>query len=69
MIKEFLDDLARKNKDAEINAQQYMKIDVNAGVIAKKPASSFRVGDIILLQPNERAPADLVLVWTKDKEG
>jgi phospholipid-translocating ATPase len=46
-----------------------MKIDVNAGIIAKKPASSFGVGDIIMLQPNERAPADLILIHTKDKEG
>ena len=46
-----------------------MKIDVNAGVISPAAASSFKVGDMILLQPNERAPADLVLVYTKDKEG
>ena len=69
MIKELSDDTARAKKDTEINDTKYMKIDVNAGLIAPAPASSFKVGDMILLQPNERAPADLVLVYTKDKSG
>ena len=49
MIKEAADDIARRNKDAEINAQKYMKIDVNAGLISPQPASSFVVGDMIML--------------------
>ena len=69
MIKELSDDVARAKKDTEINQTKYMKIDVNAGLIAPAPASSFGVGDMILLQPNERAPADLVLIYTKDKTG
>ena len=46
-----------------------MKVDLHAGIIAKRPASSFGVGDMVLLEPNQRAPADLVLVYTNDKEG
>ena len=69
MVKELSDDMSRRNKDYEINSCKYMKIDVNAGLIAKMPAESFGVGDMILLQPNERAPADLVLLHTTDKSG
>ena len=69
MIKEFLDDLARRNKDSEINAQEYMKVDITQGVATSKPSSSFAVGDMVLLNPNQRAPADLVLIYTKDQEG
>ena len=69
MIKELADDLARRAKDAEINAQKYWKIDMHGGKQVKAPADSFGVGDMILLEPNERAPADLVLIHTKDKTG
>ena len=62
MIKEFYDDLARKTKDAEVNSQSYLKVDMARGVAVQCDASKFAVGDIILLKPNERAPADLVLI-------
>ena len=42
---------------------------MHGGKQVKAPADSFGVGDMILLEPNERAPADLVLIHTKDKTG
>ena len=62
MIKEFYDDLARKTKDAEVNSQSYLKVDLARGEAVQCDASKFAVGDIILLKANERAPADLVLI-------
>jgi len=69
MIKEFFDDAARKTKDAEVNSQEYLKVDIARGEVVPCDASNFSVGDFILLKPNERAPADLVLLQTTDKEG
>jgi len=38
-------------------------------VIKKTEARSLKVGDLIVLHPNERAPADLLLLWTSDPSG
>ena len=56
MVKELSDDMSRRNKDYEINSCKYMKIDVNAGLIAKMPAESFGVGDMILLLQSNTPP-------------
>lgn len=35
----------------------------------KTESAKIKVGDLIILSPNERAPADLVLLWTSDPSG
>lgn len=69
MLKEFYDDRARYMKDTEINKTPYMELNLKGGVLKKCASSNIRVGDLIVLNPNERAPADMVLLWTSDPSG
>lgn len=69
MIKEFYDDLARYRKDAEINRTLYQQLNLQGGLIRNIESAKIKVGDLIILKPNERAPADLVLLWTSDPSG
>ena len=38
-------------------------------MIKKTESRNIKVGDLIVLNPNERAPADLLLLWTSDPSG
>lgn len=69
MIKEFYDDLARYRKDTQINRQPYQQLNLQGGLIRNIESSKIKVGDLIILHPNERAPADMVLLWTSDPSG
>ena len=69
MIKEFYDDLYRYRKDFEINASPFQALNLQGGVIRRIESHKIKVGDLIILHPNERAPADLVLLWTSDPSG
>ena len=39
------------------------------GTFKRISASNIRVGDIIILNQNERVPADMVLLYTTEKNG
>ena len=69
LIKEWFDDHARNTKDREINSTPYQQLYLEGGVIKKTEARNIKVGDLIVLNPNERAPADLLLLWTSDPSG
>ena len=47
----------------------FQQLNVEGGVIKKISSSSIKVGDFIILNPNERAPADMVIIWTSDPSG
>ena len=47
----------------------YQQLNLEGGVIKKTEARYIKVGDLIVLHPNERAPADLLLLWTSDPSG
>ena len=69
LIKEWFDDYARYKKDREINRSLYQQLYLEGGVIKKTESRNIKVGDLIVLNPNERAPADLLLLWTSDPSG
>ena len=56
-------------KDREINRAEFTTLNLEGGVIKRKTADTFSVGDLLILYPNERAPADIVLLWTSDPSG
>lgn len=47
----------------------YQQLNLEGGVIKKTESRYIKVGDLIVLNPNERAPADLLLLWTSDPSG
>ncbi|TFY61338.1 hypothetical protein EVG20_g7094 [Dentipellis fragilis] len=76
MGKEAYDDYKRNLRDREANSQQYLILEYDAHDIEDNvpssrsvPSSSLRVGDLIILQKNQRVPADVVLLRTSDHSG
>ncbi|KAA1475730.1 phospholipid-translocating P-type ATPase [Dentipellis sp. KUC8613] len=76
MGKEAYDDYKRNLRDREANSQQYHVLeydpqDIEDNVPSSRavPSSSLRVGDLIILQKNQRVPADVVLLRTSDQSG
>ncbi|THH33355.1 hypothetical protein EUX98_g813 [Antrodiella citrinella] len=76
--KEAHDDYKRNLRDREANSQRYLVLDSSSydppsphGVPHTRsiPSSSIAVGDLILLEKNDRVPADLVLLRTSDASG
>ena len=79
MGKEAYDDYKRHLRDNEANSAKYLILE-SSGIDAPSsldggphtkavPSSSIRVGDLILLEKNQRVPADLVLLRTSDSSG
>uniref|UniRef100_W8BYI8 Phospholipid-transporting ATPase n=2 Tax=Ceratitis capitata TaxID=7213 RepID=W8BYI8_CERCA len=68
--REAVDDLRRHQRDHEVNSQKYKRLTVNETPgYEMVPSSKLKVGDIIIVEKNERVPADLVLLRTSDKSG
>lgn len=69
MVKEWYDDSQRAQKDLAVNEASYLTLDFEGGVFKPMQSQHLKVGDYVVLHPNERAPADLVLLWTSDPSG
>ncbi|KAI0920746.1 hypothetical protein AcV5_010413 [Taiwanofungus camphoratus] len=77
MGKEAYDDYKRNVRDREANSQRYLILEPSTSDVEPDvgphtrsvPSSSLRVGDLVLLEKNQRVPADLVLLRTSDQSG
>lgn len=69
ICREACDDFRRYQRDREVNSQRYKRLVKNNEFIEFVPSSKIRVGDIIMIEKDERVPADLVLLRTSDKSG
>ncbi|CCM06450.1 uncharacterized protein FIBRA_08714 [Fibroporia radiculosa] len=83
MGKEAYDDYKRNLRDREANSARYLVFGSNHAASARStrnrdddsshtrsvPSSALRVGDFVLLEKNQRVPADLVLLRTSDQSG
>lgn len=74
--KEAYDDYKRHLRDREANSQRYLVLEpssyssVEGGPHTRSvPSSQIAVGDLVLLEKNQRVPADLVLLRTSDSSG
>lgn len=67
MIREAVDDFRRFVRDHEVNSQKYKKLTIHGAV--NVASSDIRVGDLILLEKNQRVPADMVLMRTSERAG
>ncbi|XP_039441902.1 probable phospholipid-transporting ATPase IIA isoform X2 [Culex pipiens pallens] len=69
ICREAVDDLRRHKRDREVNSQKYKRF----GGVDKPPelvsSSKLKVGDIVMVEKDERVPADLILLRTSDKSG
>jgi len=67
MIREAYDDFNRFLRDREINQQKYKKL-TRRGVVDVESAR-IKVGDLIVVEKNQRVPADMVLLRTAERAG
>jgi len=68
MIREAYDDIQRAYRDKEINSQSYTLLSEN-GRREQILSSELQVADIIIIQKNQRVPADVVILQTSDTSG
>lgn len=77
MGKEAYDDYQRHQRDTEANSQRYLVLEPSSDLDAEDigprtravPSSKLRVGDLVVLEKNQRVPADMVLLRTSDNTG
>lgn len=67
LMREAVDDFLRYKRDKAVNSQLYRVLTAD-GVIAL-PSSKIRVGDIIIVDKDQRVPADMVFLKTSEKNG
>lgn len=69
--KEAIDDIARRRRDAEANAEPYTVLSFDAGssqrlsstpVEIQKKSRDLKVGDVLKLEKNQRVPADVIIL-------
>ncbi|XP_037959710.1 probable phospholipid-transporting ATPase IIB isoform X3 [Teleopsis dalmanni] len=70
ICREAVDDLRRHQRDREVNSQKYKRLTSSESQSFELvPSSKLKVGDVIIVEKNERVPADLILLRTSDKSG
>jgi phospholipid-translocating ATPase len=67
IIKEAYDDYKRYLRDKDANGQRYTKL-TSAGPVSI-PSADIKVGDVIVLEKDQRVPADMILLRTAEHTG
>ncbi|XP_051526759.1 probable phospholipid-transporting ATPase IIB isoform X1 [Myxocyprinus asiaticus] len=67
MAREAVDEVRRCRRDKEMNSQLYSKLTVRGKVQVK--SSDIQVGDLIIVEKNQRIPADMIFLRTSEKTG
>ncbi|KAM5222127.1 putative phospholipid-transporting ATPase IIB isoform 2-T2 [Ctenodactylus gundi] len=67
ITREAIDEFRRFQRDKEVNSQLYSKLTVRGKVQVK--SSDIRVGDLIVVEKNQRIPSDMVFLRTSEKAG
>ncbi|XP_046875687.1 probable phospholipid-transporting ATPase IIB [Hypomesus transpacificus] len=67
MVREAVDEVRRYQQSKEMNSQLYSKLTVRGKVQVK--SSDIQVGDLIIVEKNQRMPADMIFLRTSEKNG
>ncbi|XP_052598627.1 probable phospholipid-transporting ATPase IIB isoform X3 [Peromyscus californicus insignis] len=67
IAREAIDEFRRFQRDKEMNSQLYSKLTVRGKVQVK--SSDIQVGDLIIVEKNQRIPSDMVFLRTSEKAG
>ncbi|KAF4798262.1 putative phospholipid-transporting ATPase IIB isoform X3 [Turdus rufiventris] len=65
VVREAVDEFRRYKRDKEMNSQLYSKLTVRGKVQVK--SSDIQVGDLIIVEKNQRIPSDMVFLRTSEK--
>ncbi|XP_032166607.1 probable phospholipid-transporting ATPase IIB isoform X3 [Mustela erminea] len=66
-MREAIDEFRRFQRDKEVNSQLYSKLTIRGKVQVK--SSDIQVGDLIIVEKNQRIPSDMVFLRTSEKAG
>lgn len=69
IFREAIDDFRRHQRDKEVNGQKYRRLVHGRESPELVPSSKLRVGDVVIVDKDQRVPADLVLLRTTEKTG
>ncbi|RUS73851.1 hypothetical protein EGW08_018395 [Elysia chlorotica] len=67
MCREAVDDYRRYLRDKEANSQKYKKLTKDG--VVQVPSSDIQVGHLIILEKDQRVPADMILLKTSEADG
>ncbi|KFM67837.1 putative phospholipid-transporting ATPase IIB, partial [Stegodyphus mimosarum] len=67
LIREAIDDFRRYRRDREVNYRKYRKL-TSRGVV-QVPSANIKVSDLIIVDKDQRVPADMVFLSTTEKSG
>ncbi|XP_054984045.1 probable phospholipid-transporting ATPase IIB isoform X2 [Sorex araneus] len=67
ITREAIDEFRRFQRDKEVNSQLYSKLTVRGKVQVQ--SSDIQVGDLIIVEKNQRIPSDMVFLRTSEKAG
>ncbi|GBM70525.1 putative phospholipid-transporting ATPase IIB [Araneus ventricosus] len=67
LIREAIDDFRRYRRDREVNYRKYRKL-TSRGVV-QVPSANIKVSDLIIVDKDQRVPADMVFLSTTEKTG
>uniref|UniRef100_A0A6I8NM74 Phospholipid-transporting ATPase n=1 Tax=Ornithorhynchus anatinus TaxID=9258 RepID=A0A6I8NM74_ORNAN len=67
IIREAVEEIRCYVRDKEVNSQIYSKLTARGTVKVK--SSSIQVGDLIIVEKNQRVPADMIFLRTSEKNG
>ncbi|XP_060030052.1 probable phospholipid-transporting ATPase IIB isoform X2 [Erinaceus europaeus] len=67
IIREAIDECRRFQRDKEVNGQSYTKLTARGRVQVQ--SSDIQVGDLILVEKNQRIPSDMIFLRTSEKAG
>ncbi|KAJ1726671.1 putative aminophospholipid-translocase, partial [Coemansia biformis] len=67
MGKELHDDFGRRRRDKEANSQKYQLLTSDGPRVV--PSAKLGVGDLVLIEKNQRVPADVLLLRTTESSG
>jgi len=68
LIREAVDDIRRWRRDREVNGQLYRKLEFD-GTTTSITSANIKVGDLIVVEKDQRVPADLVFLRTTASSG
>ncbi|XP_057360291.1 probable phospholipid-transporting ATPase IIB isoform X7 [Manis pentadactyla] len=67
ITREAIDEFRRFQRDKEVNSHLYSRLTVRGKVQVK--SSDIQVGDLIIVEKNQRIPSDMVFLRTSEKAG
>lgn len=65
--REAFDEICRFRRDKAVNSQLYQKLTPNGPLVI--PSSNIKVSDLIIVEKDQRVPADMILLKTTERNG